>query len=456
MITRLRAKNFKSWKDTKELRLAPLTGLFGTNSSGKTSILQVLLMLKQTVESPDRKQVLYTGDYRDLVDLGTFFDFIYGHQPGVSLLLSLSWDLPKPLVINDPEKRNAQLYNIKSLSFSTSIHEESNRPVVERFAYQFNGHCFGMTRKDSDRNAEKDRYDLIHESYNAKRVQRGRAWPLPAPVKCYGFPDEATGYYQNTGFLPDFVLSFERLFSRLAYLGPIRQYPERSYVWAGDSPENVGRDGELTIPALLASRTQGKTISRGRGKHRQTVEERVALWLREMELIQSFSLKPIAENRKDYEVRMRKTATSPEVLITDVGFGVSQILPVLVLCYYVPEGSIILLEQPEIHLHPSVQSSLADVLIDVVKNRNIQVIVESHSEHLLRRLQRRIAEEVIAADALALYFCRIDNGESKIDRLNVDEEGNITNWPPGFFGDEMGDLIAMSEAAFKRERAGRS
>ena len=58
MITRLRMQNFKSWRDTGELEIAPLTGLFGTNSSGKTSILQMLLMLKQTVESPDRKQVL--------------------------------------------------------------------------------------------------------------------------------------------------------------------------------------------------------------------------------------------------------------------------------------------------------------------------------------------------------------------------------------------------------------
>jgi AAA15 family ATPase/GTPase len=69
MITRLRAKNFKSWKDTKELRLASLTGFLGTNSSGKTSILQMLLMLKQTVESPDRKRVLHTGDHHSLVDL---------------------------------------------------------------------------------------------------------------------------------------------------------------------------------------------------------------------------------------------------------------------------------------------------------------------------------------------------------------------------------------------------
>jgi predicted ATPase len=455
MITQLRAKNFKSWKDTGELPLAPLTGLFGTNSSGKTSIMQILLMLKQTVESPDRKRVLHTGDHRSLVDLGTFFDLIHSHRPDVVLELSLSWNLPAPLVINDPEKKRTQLYNIEALSFMTKIREESNRAVVESFAYEFGDHSFGMIRKNSDKNADKDRYDLLHKGYNVKRVP-GRAWPLSAPVKCYGFPDEATGYYQNTGFLPDFVLAFEGLFSRIAYLGPLREYPQRSYVWAGESPVDVGRKGELAVPALLASRGK-KTISRGpgRGKSKQTVEERIALWLSEMGMIDSFSLRPIAENRKDYEVRVKKTATSPEVLITDVGFGVSQILPVLVLCYYVPEGSIILLEQPEIHLHPLVQSALADVLIDVVNKRSVQIIVESHSEHLLRRLQRRMAEAVIGADKVALYFCAMDDAVSRIDKLKVNLFGSITNWPAEFFGDEMGDLIAMSEAAMKRQGANR-
>ncbi len=80
MLTRLRVQNFKSWRDTGDLEIAPLTGLFGTNSSGKTSILQLLLMLKQTVESPDRRRVLHFGDERSLVDLGTFFDVVYDHR----------------------------------------------------------------------------------------------------------------------------------------------------------------------------------------------------------------------------------------------------------------------------------------------------------------------------------------------------------------------------------------
>jgi predicted ATPase len=246
------------------------------------------------------------------------------------------------------------------------------------------------------------------------------------------------------------------MFSHIAYLGPLREYPKRSYVWAGESPIDVGRRGELAIPALLASRAKGSIISPGPRRRRRTVEGRVAEWLQHMGLIDSFVLKPITVNRKDYELRVTTGSEGAEVYITDVGFGVSQILPVLVLCYYVDEGSTILLEQPEIHLHPFVQAALADVLIDVVKNRSVQIIVESHSEHLLARLQRRIAEEAISPDMTALYFCRMDGIESRIERLNLDLFGYITNWPDDFFGDEMGDRVAMTEAAMRRMGAGRS
>ena len=98
---------------------------------------------------------------------------------------------------------------------------------------------------------------------------------------------------------------------------------------------------------------------------------------------------------------MRTKGSKDWVDLPDVGFGISQVLPVLVQCFYAPPRSIIVIEQPEIHLHPSAQSALADVMIDVINSkengndRNIQLIIETHSEHFLRRLQRRIAEGVI-------------------------------------------------------------
>lgn len=452
MLTKLQVKGFKSWADTGELRIAPLTGLFGTNSSGKTSILQALLMLKQTAESPDRTRVLHTGDERSLVDLGTYFDVVHRHETGdVPLSVSLSWGLRQPLKVRDPERKSELLFETDTLSFDVETRGEE-APEVESFRYSFAENQFGMSRKASGSGNAKRKYELEHGNYHPRRVQ-GRPWPLPQPVKCYGFPDEAVGYYQNMGFLPSFPLAFEEMCASMAYLGPLRDYPKRSYVWAGERPTDVGRRGELAVPALLASRAKGQTISRGRGKSRQTVEERVAEWLADMGMIHSFSLRQIAENRKDYEVLVRRSRSAAEVLITDVGFGVSQMLPVLVLCYYVPKGAILLLEQPEIHLHPSVQSVLADVLIDAVTTRGVQIIVESHSEHLLRRLQRRIAEEAIGHGQTALYFCRMDGDASTAEPLDVDMCGNIRNWPQDFFGDDVGDLVAMTEAAAKRQGA---
>lgn len=453
MITRMRLRNFKSWKDTGELVLAPLTGFFGTNSSGKSSILQVLLMLKQTVESPDRKRVLHTGDERTYVDLGTFFDLVHEHRTDVALDISLSWELLERLLIQDPEQRK-MLYETEELTLATTVGAENGQVVVRDFEYTFGKHRFGMTRRPPDTDQGRVEYDLEHGDYDAKRT-RGRGWPLPPPIKCYGFPDEAVGYYQNTGFLPEFVLAFENLFGRIAYLGPLREYPKRSYVWSGDRPVDVGRRGEHAVAALLAAQSEGLTSPRlvKVRRHHRPIGERIVGWMRDMDLVHSFSLKPIAKNRRDYEVLVRTAPGSPDVRITDIGFGVSQILPVLVLCYYVPEQSIILLEHPEIHLHPSVQADLADVLIDVVNERGVQVIVESHSEHLLRRLQRRIAERAIAPDKTALYFCDLERGSSKAEKLDLDIFGNIRNWPKGFFGDEMDDVLSRAKAAMRHREA---
>jgi predicted ATPase len=162
-------------------------------------------------------------------------------------------------------------------------------------------------------------------------------------------------------------------------------------------------------------------------------------------------VQPIAPNRKEYEVRIQRTAESASVFLTDVGFGVSQILPVLVLLFYVPEGSTVILEQPEIHLHPAVQAGLADVFIDAIKRRKLQIILESHSEHLLQRLQRRMAEEIIEPDAVKLYFTSIEEGKSKLTPLQLDEYGNIHNWPAGFFGDAFAESAAKMKAEMKRK-----
>lgn len=457
MLTKLAFQSFKSWRDTGQISLAPITAFFGTNSSGKSSLLQMLLVLKQTAASSDRAQVLGLGDDRSLVELGTFQEVLFNHDLKARLQVEIAWDLPSPLEIADPTRKSAALFKDDHIEFSTAIDWQANgepglgREVVREMKYDFSGEEFGL-RREAGKAVE---YELFvspaSQGFKFVRTQ-GRPWKLPPPVKCYGFPDQVRAYYQNASFLSDFELQFEELFRRLFYLGPLREYPKRQYTWAGAQPVDVGQRGERVVDALLASRESGVKLSRGKGKRRQTVEERVAEWLKELGLIASFQVRPITKGGRLFQVWVRRDPKAAEVLITDVGFGVSQILPVITLCYYAPEGSTILLEQPEIHLHPRVQAGLADVLVDAMKTRDIQIILESHSEHLLRRLQRRVAEEGIGPDQAALYFCSMEKGESRLTSLDLDDYGNIRNWPKDFFGDEFGEIAAMSQAALARKK----
>jgi predicted ATPase len=179
----------------------------------------------------------------------------------------------------------------------------------------------------------------------------------------------------------------------------------------------------------------------------------IAYWLREMGLIHAFKVEEIAPGSNRWQARVLTRPGGTEVLLTDVGFGVSQVLPVITLLYYVPEGSTVILEQPEIHLHPLAQAELADVILNVASHRRVQVIVESHSEHLLLRLQRRIAEETVSVNDVRLYFCRAEKDRSIAEPLDLDLLGNILNWPDKFMGDAFTETAQAELARLKRMKA---
>lgn len=456
MINKISFSNFKSWANFPSTNFSKLTAFFGTNSSGKTSILDFLLLLKQTLESSDRSQVLETGGENSYTQLGSFNDLTHDHNTKDGFNFEISLSFLKDIEVKDTKKRKEILFKDNKLKFGASIQEASTgkgKLYVQEFYYIIGNNKFII------RKTEKDRYDYLLNSQTLKKDKRyaikrspGRVWHLPSPIKFHGFPDQVRTYYQNVGFLFDLQLFFESFFKDIYYLGPLREYPQRQYTWTGSQPTDMGKKGELCIAALLSSRLRQIKVSRGKNRKKFSVEEYVAYWLRELSLIDSFSIEEIKPGTNIYQVKVKKNKNSPEVLITDVGFGVSQILPVLTLCYYAPEGSTLLIEQPEIHLHPRVQSGLADVFIDAIKNRNLQIILESHSEHLLRRLQLRIAQNEYTNTETKIFFCETDGKESNLVRLNLDLFGRISNWPKDFFGDEIKELAEMNNAIRKRSK----
>jgi predicted ATPase len=196
----------------------------------------------------------------------------------------------------------------------------------------------------------------------------GRKWPLEPPEKFYRFADRTLLRYQNADFLADFALKAEEMLDSMYYLGPLRQPARRVYQWSGETPPHVGALGEHTIAALLAAKGQGRKLNRGQNKRLKPFDVFIAGWLRDLGIIDSFEVHPVAEGRKEYEVLVRTHAGSPVVKLTDVGVGVSQVLPALVQAFHAPPHSVVWMEQPEIHLHPLAQANLADAFISAVQS----------------------------------------------------------------------------------------
>ena len=458
MLTSLHIQNFKAWKDTGHIKLAPLTVIFGANSAGKSSLGHLLLALKQTVQSTDRKRPLHLGDENSLIELGTYAECLHNHDLKSNLKFELGWLLPEKFTVNDPVAQTKFSGDELSISVTMST-DKQDQPNVDELIY-----C--LKHKNEEKLSAKfsrdkeGKLDINSKEYKLIR-NTGRVWPLEEPDKFYRISDQSRARFQNADFLADMALETEAALNRIYYLGPLREHPKRIYSWSGETPESVGQKGEFSVAAILAATVKERYLNRGHKKTQYRFDEFIAKWLKDLGVISSFEVRAVAKGRKEYEVLVKTHPSTSEVKITDVGFGVSQVLPALVEAFYCPPNSTIWMEQPEIHLHPQVQAELADVFISAVqarengKERNVQLIVESHSEHFLNRLQRRIAEGQIAPEDVAIYFCKRSAKSAELEALQLNLYGDIENWPENFFGDEMADIAGRALAAMHRKKEGK-
>lgn len=451
MLTRLKLENFRTWQSA-DLKFGKITGLFGTNSSGKSSLIQFLLLLKQTKEATDRAIALNLND--KYARLGIFSDMIYNHNGELKLSWSFSFKTETELNLRDlatqdgPEIARGHTVEISSSVLQT---EKTQSLAAEFLRYKIGGVTFKLAQKSANEKA----FELSSTGGDFRFIRtQGRAWQLPGPIKSYAFPDQARTYFQNASFLADLEQAYETQLDKIYYLGPLREYPQRDYLWARSRPTDVGPKGENTIDAILAMTASNEYRNIRYKTKRRPFQEIVAYWLAELGVIYDFRVDEIAEGSNRWQAKVRIRKGGAEVLLTDVGFGVSQVLPVVTLLQYVPEGATVILEQPEIHLHPLAQANLADAIINAATHRKVQIILESHSEHLLLRLQRRIAEgDIINNDDVKLYFCDASSGASELRPLEIDLLGSIRNWPDKFMGDAFGETASAEIARLKRLKA---
>lgn len=433
MLTSLHIKNFKAWKDSGEVRLTPVTLLLGSNSTGKSSLIQSLLLLKQTVASPDRSIHLNLGgdEANDFFNFGQFDDVLTSGAENrrfeIEFYFKRSGTLGAP-----------GIDGFQNGGFHASYAMTSRKAaVVERCRLIGPENKYRVVRR------EKGAYSV----YVGEEVQpRGKQRAF-APERSIALPAEAIQVLGTEGgYAQDLSLAIRRELEGIAYLGPLRRSPERDYVWNKTKPGDLGLDGSAAINALFAD-----TFLQGKDKG-QDIVRGVSEYLSRMQIAEKLEVRPLGRSTR-YAIVVHHDGVAAN--LKDVGIGISQVLPVLTLAFFVPPGSTVLLEEPEIHLHPLAQSVLAELFVEISRKRKIQFIVETHSEHLFRRLQTLIAGEKLTINGCAMYFVEREGAKALLRALEVNEFGAITNWPEKFFGDALGETREQARLMFERQKKDR-
>lgn len=249
---------------------------------------------------------------------------------------------------------------------------------------------------------------------------------------------------------------FHIMMDNICYLGPLRRAPSFIMLSSPGSTGGIGQEGELTASVL---RYRGnKIIDKAPVPDGIASElplaEAVGKWVSYLGLADDISVKDLAG--LGLKVNVKPSGVESEVSLTSVGVGVSQVLPVVVLCLLAESGSVILLEQPELHLHPGLQQRLADFFIAVAESGR-QLIVETHSEYFVSRLRRRVVEDT---DDELLKLVKIvsserdrETGETTYRDIDLTQYGEIQDWPKGFFDQAAVDEREIIRGALLKRKA---
>ena len=423
MLRKLRIQNFKCLEDTGELAIRPLTFLVGPNSSGKSSVLQALLLLRQTADSSDMASPLVTSG--KWVEVGAYPDFISRHEVGRELRVEMEFSSDDEIF--SPLNARISLYYD---SAATEIRVRETEIWCED--------AFHVTMSEG----ENRKYQALSE-YNKdgerKRVRLPGVGRRKFFLSAVGMETAVPGLAlaESPGWFLEFRLE------TFVHLGPLREQPQRSYPISGRVPEEVGAKGQQAVDVLWASH-------KGQQNERQDVKEAAQRWFAELGIAEDIQLRELGGSNQ-YSVVIRDKTTGVEANLTDIGFGASQVLPIVVQSLNARSGSTILIEQPEIHLHPKAQSVLGDLFIEAAQKRDRTLIVETHSEHILARVRRRIAEREmgITKDDVAIYYFEPTPEGTRIQEVTLNDNGQYVDFPEGFFEEDVWEAFAHMQAMQK-------
>jgi len=211
-------------------------------------------------------------------------------------------------------------------------------------------------------------------------------------------------------------------------IGPHRNSPDRVYTYDGRKPQEVGLSGRF-VPDLLFNDS--------------TLVTSTNEWLKRLKINYELLIDKTPTRYDDvYEIRfVDRNNHSINVNLRDLGFGISQIMPVIVQCLAC-SGKILTIQQPELHIHPSLQANLGDLFAESIYKHNNQLIIETHSEHLVLRLLRLVRKGKLKYNDLSILYVGRNSKGTYVKRLRLDNSGDfLDNWPGGFFPERLNEYL---------------
>ena len=398
-ITKIAVKGFKSIAEECAIDIRPLTILAGANSSGKSSIMQPLLMLKQTLEAPyDPGSLLIDGPNVQFTEAAQFLSTL-------------------------PDGKKTDRFQIQ-----IEIQEHAYLDSVQTV----------FRKGDSTIEIVK----MVGEKKSASH---------PPSFPAEGITLAPNSYHsKHSGILTTLPDNVTREIIKSIHLPGLRGNPERSYKLTGTDSRYPGtfENYVATLIHEWQERTDKPLETLGNPFDRYDLGEDfqnyqnysnpaaiLAEVLDILGLTGHIRAKKIGDTRIELQVGRLLHHRNNEVDmvdITDVGFGVSQVLPVLVALIVARPSQLVYLEQPELHLHPRAQVVLAQVLADAAK-RGVRVVAETHSSLLLLGVQTLVAEGYLSAELVKLHwFSRNKDGVTEVSSVDLDEAGTYGEWPMDF------------------------
>lgn len=445
MLKKLNLRNFRAFK-SQSFSFGKINVFVGPNNSGKSSAISAINMLAQTVGSTELEEnpLVLNGQFDTL---GTYLDVVHGNRSNSPMGLDLSFDQYE---IKLDYKYRQQRREIELVRFELLDGQK------QMICYTARKDSFSLRVGGTEIEQLLPGFRKRRPSFRSLLPQTRFISPLYLTRETSSLPRDV--YEKLTRVersLNRARMHLRNLFEDFDSLSPFREKPQRTYLYSGETAQRIGVTGGNT--ALILSSDTSR-----RGAESRDIAAEISRWFRVSGIADEVRIKSLTPRHFEIVVA---DSSGTEHNICDVGFGCSQVLPVLTASLNLFNGlgaqparrePMLIVQEPEIHLHPNAQASLGSFFSGLLQ-RSGQLFIETHSDNLVLRIARHIADGTLSAEDVKIFYVHKRAGTSVVREIGISPDGTFsTDWPGGFFPQRQNESLSLAQEAYLADkRAGR-